>query len=220
MIKVHHLNNSRSQRVLWLLEEAGLDYEVVRYERDKDTMLAPRELKKIHPLGKSPVIEDGSVLAAETGAILQYLADSYDLGALNPASGTPEARAVNYWMHYAEGSAMPPMMVRLVLANLPRRAPFFLKPILNSVVKRAIDGFADPRIMEHVTYWERALSQTGWFAGSEMTLADIMMSFPCEAVVARMDIRKDSPIRDFVKQVQARPAYQRALEKGGPYDFA
>lgn len=220
MITVHHLENSRSQRVLWLLEEYGLEYEIRHYKRDPKTMLAPPELREVHPLGKSPVIEDDGVKVAETGAIFEYLAEKYDNGRLMPAKGTPEARAVSYWLHYAEGSAMPPLLMKLVFDRLPERAGALVRPLVKGVAQKAKDGFVDPRVKEHVDFWDASLDATGWFAGSSMTLADLMMSFPLETAAVRSGAGERTNIADFLKRIHDRPAYKTALERGGPYAYA
>ncbi|MCA0367379.1 MAG: glutathione S-transferase [Proteobacteria bacterium] len=221
MIKVHHLNDSRSQRVLWLLEELSLPYEVVRYERDARTRLAPEALRAIHPLGKSPVIQDGDVTVAETGAIVDYLLDVYGEGRLRPAAGTEDARRFTYWLHYAEGSAMPPLLLKLVFGLLPRRAPGLMRPLVKQISDKAIAGFVDPQLRDHVGFWEAELARSEWFAGDQFTAADIMMSFPVEAGADRAFDPADRPrLRAFLSRIHARPAYRRALERGGPYAYA
>ena len=221
MIKVHHLNDSRSQRVLWLLEELGLPYEVVRYERDARTRLAPATLRAIHPLGKSPVIQDGDVTVAETGAIVDYLLDVYGEGRLRPAAGTEDARRFTYWLHYAEGSAMPPLLLKLVFGLLPRRAPGLMRPRVKQISDKALAGFVDPQLRDHVGFWEAELARSEWFAGDQFTAADIMMSFPVEAGADRAFDPADRPrLRAFLARIHARPAYRRALERGGPYAYA
>jgi len=220
MIIVHHLANSRSQRVLWLLEELGLEYEVKRYERDPKTMAGSPELFKIHPLGKSPVIEEDGVIVAETGAILEYIRDVHGAGEMAVEPGSANARAVSYWLHYAEGSAMNPLLLKLIFSQLPNRAPFLMKPVVKGISGKALTGFVDPRVAEHVNYWDAELSKTGWFAGDKMTFADIMMSFPLEAAAARAGAGEKPAIGEFLKRIHARPAYQAALQKGGPYDYA
>jgi glutathione S-transferase len=219
MILVHHLNNSRSQRVLWLLEELGLPYEVKRYERDAVTMLAPPELRAVHPLGKSPVITDNGQTLAESGAIMEYLVDRYGSGRLAPPAGTPERLRYTYWMHYAEGSAMPPLLLKLAFSRVGSApAPFFLKPVLRGVAAKANAAFIDPQLKTHFDYIEGELGKSTWFAGEEITAADIQMSFPLEAAAARSGLSAGRPkIVAFLDRIHARPAYKRALEKGGPY---
>jgi glutathione S-transferase len=221
MIKVHHLNDSRSQRVLWLLEELGLDYEVVRYERDATSRLAPPELLAIHPLGKSPVIQDDGVTVAETGAVVEYLLDTYGEGRLRPAAGSEDARRFTYWLHYAEGSAMPPLLLKLVFSMLPRRAPGLVRPLVKSIAAKALTGFVDPQLRTHVGFWENELGRSEWFAGDQFTAADIMMSFPVEAGADRaFDPATKPRLRAFLDKIHARPAYRRALERGGAYSYA
>ena len=221
MIIVHHLNNSRSQRVLWLLEEMGLDYEVKRYERNADTMLAPPELRAIHPLGKSPVIQDGDIIVAETGAIVEYLLDAYPGHGLKPTAGTPSGRRFTYWLHYAEGSAMTPLLLKLVFGALPTRSPGLVRPLVKAIAGKAQSSFIDPQIAAHTAYWEGELSNSEWFAGDSFSAADIMMSFPLEAGASRAPYGPDKPkLKAFLKAIHARPAYQRALERGGPYAYA
>ena len=219
MIIVHHLNDSRSQRVLWLLEELGLDYEVRRYQRDSRTMLAPPELLAVHPLGKSPVIEDGGVTVAETGAIVEYLLETYGAGRLKPAPGTEDARRYTYWLHYAEGSAMTPLLLKLIFSRMPSQAPALIRPIVKGVSKTVLGRMVDPQLKNHTAYWETGLARSGWFAGDEFTAADIMMSFPLEASAARADGGPRPGAQAFLQRIHARPAYQRALERGGPYSY-
>ena len=221
MIIVHHLNDSRSQRVLWLLEELGLPYEVRRYQRDPKTRLAPAELRAIHPLGKSPVIEDGDVRVAETGAIVEYLLETHGAGRLRPPAGTEDGRRFTYWLHYAEGSAMPPLLLKLVFGLLPARSPALLKPLVRQIAGKAQTGFVDPQLKAHVAFWEAELGRSAWFAGDAFSAADIMMSFPVEAGADRAFDRTAYPRLDaFLQTIHARPAYRRALERGGPYTYA
>ena len=217
MIRIHHLENSRSQRILWLLEELALPYEVVRYERDPETMLAPDALRTIHPLGKSPVLEEDGIIVAETGAIIEYIIETHGGGRLKPRAGTAEARAWTYWMHYAEGSAMLPLLLKLIFQRMPQNANPLMRPLVKGVSSRAEAGFVDPRIREHVEYWESALAETGWFAGADFTAADIIMSFPLEAAADRAGAGADI---DFLQRVHARPPYAAALERGGPHAYA
>ena len=220
MIIVHHLENSRSQRVLWLLEELGVPYEVKRYERNPQTMLAPPELKRLHPLGKSPLLEDDGVIYAETGAIFDHLLATYDDGRLKPAEPA-DARKLTYWMHYAEGSAMPPLLLKLVFDVLPQRAPGLMKPLVRGIAGRAKAGFVDPQLKLHMDFWEGELAATGWFAGPAFSAADAMMSFPMEAAASRAGLREGRPrCAALLELIHARPAYVRALERGGPYAYA
>ncbi len=221
MITVHHLNNSRSQRVLWLLEELGVPYEIKRYQRDAKTMLAPPELRQVHPLGKSPVVTDGGLTVAESGAIVDYLVDQYGAGRFKPAAGTPQRLRYTYWLHYAEGSAMPPLLMKLVFDTMARAPmPFFVKPIAKGIAAKVKSSFISPQIELHLNYMEAELEKSKWFAGSEFTAADIQLSFVLEAASARggLDARRPR-LMDFLKRIHARPAYQRALEKGGAYDL-
>ncbi len=224
MIIVHHLNNSRSQRVLWLLEELGLEYEVKRYERDAKTMLAPASLRAVHPLGKSPVITDTerNVTLAESGAIVSYLVDTHGGGRLIPPAGSPERLRYTFWLHYAEGSLMPPLLLKLVLDTIDKAPkPFFVKPIAKGITTKVKAGFVSPQIKTHLDFCESELGKSEWFAGSELTGADIQMSFPLEAALARGGLDGSRPkLVAFVKSIHARPAYARALARGGPYDYA
>lgn len=221
MIIVHHLNDSRSQRVLWLLEELGLPYEVKRYQRDAKTMLAPAELKAVHPLGKSPVLEDGAAKVAETGAIVEYLLETYGGGRLRPGAGTEDGRRFTYWLHYAEGSAMTPLLLKLVFSQIPKRVPFFMRPAANAISKAMNARMIDPQIANHTSWWEAELGRSAWFAGAEFSAADIMMSFPVEALAARAGSIADKPkLKAFLARIHERPAYQRALSRGGPYSYA
>jgi glutathione S-transferase len=221
MLTVHHLNNSRSQRVLWLLEELGLPYEIRRYERDGKSMLAPPELKAVHPLGKSPVITDGAATLAETGAIVETICEAYGGGRLKPPAGTEERLRWLYWMHYAEGSAMPPLLMKLVFTALPQRAPGLIRGLVKAVSNSALKGFVDPQLTSHFDYWEAELGKSAWFAGEAFSAADIMMSFPIEAAADRAAALDGRPrLAAFLKTIHARPAYQAALAKGGPYAYA
>ena len=221
MITVHHLNNSRSQRVLWLLEELGVEYEVKRYERDPVTMLAPATLRAVHPLGKSPVIADGPLTLAESGAIVEYLADRYGGGRILPPAGTTERLRCTYWLHYAEGSAMPPLLISLICRRVREApAPFFVRPIARGIADKVMTTFIGPQIKLHLDYLEGELGKSTWFAGDQFTAADIQMSFPLEAAASRGGLDATRPrLTEFLKRIHARPAYQRALAKGGPYEL-
>lgn len=219
MITVHHLNNSRSQRVLWLLEELGLQYEVRRYQRDPVTMLAPPELRAVHPLGKSPVLTDGEQVLAESGAIIEYLVETHGNGRLVPAPGTPERLRYRYWLHYAEGSAMPPLLLKLVFDRVgTARMPFFAKPVARAIAAKATESFIQPQIDQHLDFMESELGRSAWFAGDAFTAADVQISFPLEAAAARAGLDAKRPrLMDFLARIHARPAYQRAVERGGEY---
>jgi glutathione S-transferase len=221
MITVHHLNNSRSQRVLWLLEELGVAYEVKRYERDAKTMLAPPALLAVHPLGKSPVIVDGPVTVAESGAIVEYLVDRYAGGRLIPSAGTPDRLRYTYWLHYAEGSAMPPLLLKLVfdrVANNP--APWPISAIARRIASTVQNSFIGPQLKRHLDYMEAELDARSWFAGEQFTAADVQMSFPLEAAASRAGLNASRPrLTAFLDRIHARDAYKRALERGGPYSY-
>jgi glutathione S-transferase len=221
MLNVHHLNNSRSQRVLWLLEELGVPYEIVRYERNPKTMLAPEALRRIHPLGKSPVITDDGQAVAETGAIIEYVLGRYGEGRLMPARDTPEHLRYTYWLHYAEGSAMPPLLLKLLFSQLAKqRAPFFARPILKQIASRVQQMLIDPQLALHTGFWESELGKNPWFAGETFTAADIQMSFPVEAAAIRVPFGGKYPeLQNFLDRIHSRPAYQRAIERGGPYSL-
>ncbi|WP_414516528.1 glutathione S-transferase family protein [Nostoc sp. PCC 9305] len=209
MITVHHLNNSRSQRVLWLLEELGIEYEIEFYERDAKTMMAPESLRQVHPLGKSPVITDADLTIAESGAIIEYLIERYGNGRLVPASGTPEYLRYKYWLHYAEGSAMPPLVMWVILNNF------------GAGDSSAVSGFVAPQIKLHFDYIEDELRKNTWFVGNEFTAADIQMSFPLEVITGLPEEVESRPkLKEFVERIHTRPAYKRALERGGKYDIS
>ena len=222
MIIVHHLNNSRSQRVIWLLEELGVDYEIKRYQRDPKTMLTPKSLLKVHPLGKSPVITDGDLTIAESGAIIEYLIDRYDVESkLAPAAGTPTRLRYTYWLHFAEGSAMSPLLMKLVFNHIEKASmPFFAKPIAKAISKKTKASFIDPQIKAHLDYVESELEKSTWLAGGRLTGADIQMSFPLEAAAARGGLGENHPkIMAFLKRIHDRAGYKRALERGGEYSL-
>ena len=222
MITVHHLNNSRSQRVLWLLEELGLPYEITKYQRDPATMLAPPELQRVHPLGKSPVITDGDATVAESGAIVDYLVERYGNGRLVPAAGTPQRLRWTYWLHFAEGSAMPPLLLKLVFERVKATPmPFFAKPIARGLANKVLAAMVDPNLKRQLDFMEAELGKSEWFAGNEFSAADIQMSFPVEAAAQRAGLDASRPkLMAFLKRIHARSAYKRALERGGPYSFA
>jgi len=223
MITVHHLNNSRSQRVLFLLEELELPYELVRYQRDPKTMLAPRELLAVHPLGKSPVITDEGRTIAESGAIIEYVLDRYGKGRLKPAQGSDDGLRYTYFLHYAEGSLMPLMVMKLVLSAIPKGPmPFFIRPVAKGITQGVNRAFLGPQSSTHLNFLEGELSQRRWFAGDEFSAADIQMSFPLEAATVRSSLSRAThpKIFDWIERIHDRPAYKRALERGGEFKLA
>lgn len=222
MITVHHLNNSRSQRVLWLLEELGVPYEIRKYERNRKTMLAPPELREVHPLGKSPVITDADRVVAESGAIIEYLVERHGQGRLAPPPGSDERLRYTYWLHFSEGSAMPPLLFTLVCDKVKSAPmPFFVKPIARAIAGKVMDGFVTPNQNSQLDFMEAELQKNKWFAGGEFSAADVQMSFPLEAAAQRAGLNASRPkLMAFLKRIHARPAYRRALERGGPYSFA
>ena len=221
MIIVHHLENSRSQRVLWLLEELGLEYRIKLYKRDPATMLGPDSLKKVHPLGKSPVVQDQGKVIAESGAIMEYLIGRYGEGRLIPPPDTDDRLAYTYWLHYAEGSLMPMMLLKLVFDRFAHPPmPLVMRPVAAVIAIGVNAKFVTPRLAQHLDFIEAELGKSTWFAGEELTGADIQMSFPLEAAAARGAVDDRPNIRAFVERIHARPAYQEALRRGGPYDYA
>jgi glutathione S-transferase len=221
MITVHHLNNSRSHRVLWLLEELGVDYEVRRYERDPKTMFAPASLRAVHPLGKSPVITENGLTIAESGAIIEYLIERHGGGRLIPPAGTPERLRYTYWLHFAEGSAMAPLLLALLFGRLPRQPmPFFVRPIARGICSKVLGTFVEPQLKTHQKFMEDELEKGTWFAGEEFTAADIQMSFVVEASAARGGLDHTRPkLMAWLERIHARSAYNRALGTGGLYEL-
>ena len=220
MITLHHLEHSRSQRVLWLLEELGLDYEIKHYKRHPKTNLAPAELKAVHPLGKSPVITDGERALAESAVIIEYLARTYGDAQWAPATDDPAYWDFNYWMHYAEGSLMPPLLLKLVFTKVRTASPLLVRPIAAGIAEKVESSFIRGQIRTHFAHVEAHLAEHEWFAGNNISAADIQMSFPLEAAVARGTVGDDHPnVVEYVQRIQARPAYLRALEAGGDYEF-
>lgn len=221
MITVHHLENSRSQRILWLLEELGVDYTIKHYKRDPDTSLAPPELIELHPLGKAPIVTDGRSTYAESGAIVEHLVGKYDDGRLLPDVGSDARSAYTYWLHYAEGSFMPLMLMSLIVRRIETAPmPFFVKPIAKGIAAKIRGGYLDHNVNRNIDFLESSLEQSTWFCGDAMTAADIQMSFPVEAAAVRTKFDGTYPrLAAFLERIQARPGYQRALEKGGPYEL-
>jgi glutathione S-transferase len=222
MITVHHLENSRSQRVLWLLEELGVAYDIRHYKRDPQTMLAPPELLQVHALGKSPVITDGAATVAESGAIIEYLLERHGGARLVPPVGSDEHLRYRYWLHFAEGSAMPPLLLKLIfnrIASAPM--PFFVRPIARAISGKVLGLMVEPNLKRQLDFMESELGRSEWFAGAEFSGADIQMSFPLEAAAQRAGLDAGRPrLWAFLQRIHARPAYRRALERGGPYSFA
>ena len=216
MITVHHLERSRSQRVLWLLEELGVPYELKEYKRDPRTLRAPSALREVHPLGKSPIVTDGELTLAESGAILDYLVDRYGGGKLRPAPGTAERIRYDYWLHYAEGSAMPPLLLTLVFSEVKKKAPWPIRPIARAIADKVLSEAVRPQLALHFDWIERELGKSTWFAGEELTAADIQMSYPLEAHAERGDGADRPRLEAWLERVRARPAYKRAIERGGP----
>lgn len=223
MLTVHHLENSRSQRILWLLEELEVPYDIKHYKRNPETMLAPPELKKVHPLGKSPVVTDGQGLVlAESGAIIETLVERHGLGRMAPPAGTPDFDRYRYWLHYAEGSAMPPLLLKLVFDKVEKAPmPFFVKPIAKAIAGKVKSSFISPQLKTHFDFMEGELARSPWFAGEAFTGADIQMSFPLEAAASRGGLDASRPrMMDWLARIHARPAYQRALARGGPFTLS
>jgi len=221
MLTVHHLENSRSQRILWLLEELGLQYEITKYARDPKTNLAPPELQKLHPLGKAPMVTDGDKTLAESGAIIEYLVDNYDDGRLRPADGTPLRLSYNYWLHYAEGSFMPLMILSLIISRIETAPmPFFAKPVAKGIAAKVRSGYLDANVKRNLDFMESSLNNSLWFCGDELTAADIQMSFAVEAAAVRTNLSDDYPnLVAYLQRMRERPAYRAALERGGPYEL-
>jgi glutathione S-transferase len=221
MLTVHHLENSRSHRIVWLLEELGIDYHISRYGRDKETGLAPPELLEVHPLGKAPVITDGNKTIAESGAIIEYLIYEYDDGTLRPADGTPEQLAYTYWLHYAEGTFASLMLLSLVMARIEDApVPFFLKPVAKGIAAKVREGYLDPNVKRNLDFMEETLGESKWFCGNRFTAADVQMSFALEAAEVRTDLSREYPnLADFLHAIRERPAYKAALDKGGHYEL-
>jgi glutathione S-transferase len=215
MITLHHLNNSRSQRIIWLLEELGLNYDVKYYQRDPETMLAPASLRQVHPLGKSPVITDDDLTLAESGAIIEYLVERYGEGRLAPPLDVPERLRYRYWLHYAEGSLMPPLLIKLIFDRMEQQSPFLLRPLVRSILQPVNSTFLQPQITTQLDYLEAELGHYPWFAGNEFTAADIQMSFPLENATERAGLDNSRPkLMDWLDRIHGRPAYQLAVKHG------
>jgi len=218
MLTIHLLENSRAQRIAWLLEELKVPYEVKHYKRDATTSLAPKSLREVHPLGKSPVLTDGDLVIAESGAIIEYLVGRYGDGGLAPEPGTPEHVDYLYWLHAAEGSVMPYLVVGLLTTRMRTNAPILIRPIAKGIAGQIRDRYVKPNLKALVSHMEKTLSQQEWFAGPAFTAADIQMAYPIEAIEARAGYVGDMPnLKAFAEKVRQRPAYQRAVERTGGF---
>jgi len=217
VITVHHLEKSRSHRVLWMLEELGLPYELVEYKRNPKTMLGPPELRKIHPLGKSPVIDEDGIIYAESAAILEHLVERHGAGRFVPAAGSADYTRYRYFMHYAEGSVMTPLVLKLVTTRVrAAKVPFFIKPIARKIAATIDDSFTDPNLRRHIEFIEAELGRSPWFAGADFSTADIQMSYPVSGLVRTKDLGTTERMQAFLGRIRERPAYQRAIDRGGP----
>lgn len=217
MITVHHLEKSRSHRVLWMLEELGLPYELVEYKRNPKTMLGPPELRKIHPLGKSPVIDEDGIIYAESAAILEHLVERHGAGRFVPAAGSADYTRYRYFMHYAEGSVMTPLVLKLVTTRVrAAKVPFFIKPIARKIAATIDDSFTDPNLRRHIEFIEAELGRSPWFAGADFSTADIQMSYPVSGLVRTKDLGTTERMQAFLGRIRERPAYERAIDRGGP----
>ena len=227
MITVHHLNNSRSQRILWMLEELNQEYEIIGYERDLKTLQGPKSLRNIHPLGKSPVITDDSngeqILIAESGAIVEYLLQNYGKNSslIIPETGSQQERDYLYWLHFSEGSLMPPLLLRLIFDRVKKaQVPFFVKPITKAVADKVLIEYVNPNINRLLDFIEATLKGKNWFLGDQLSGADIQMSFPLETSLARGLVNEHyTCIQSYVERIHEQPGYQTALKKGGKYDY-
>lgn len=221
MLTLHHLNNSRSQRILWLLEELNVDYKLVTYQRDAKTNLAPSELKAIHPLGRAPILTTEQGALAESGAIIEYIIREYAKDGFIPPTDPAMFQQYLFWLHFAEGSLMPPMVAQLVMNKArAKAAPFFIKPIVTKLVDGIMDAYYGPNLQQSLRYVETYLANHSWFAGDHPTAADVQMIFPLESLVATGNADQLPHIKAYVERVHARPAYQNALAKGGTYAYA
>ncbi|VEL95259.1 glutathione S-transferase [Alteromonas sp. 76-1] len=222
MLTLHHLNNSRSQRILWLLEELGVDYNIEHYQRDSTTNLAPESLRAVHPLGRSPVLTTPEGVIAESGAIVEYLVRRHGQTSFTSPESGENLQQYLFWLHFAEGSLMPPLVARLVLEKAREKGskPFFIKPITNKLIDGILNAYYGPNLAQSLRYVESYLAHHTWFAGEQPTAADVQMIFPLESLVASGNAKDFPAIREYVKRVHARPAYKQALEKGGEYAYA
>jgi len=221
MLVVHHLNNSRSQRVLWLLEELGVPYEIVPHTRHPKTDFAPPEVRKLHPLGKLPIVVDGDLVIAESGAVMEYLVETYGQGRMIPPPGSAERLRYRYWMHYAEGSGMQPLLLKVIFDRIEAaKLPFYLKPMVRALSRGVKASFVEPQLKLHLDFLEAELARSEWFAGDELTAADLQMSFVVQAAAAYGGLDETRPrLMAFQQKIEARPAWARSVERGGPYQL-
>ena len=217
MITIHHLEKSRSHRIIWLLEELQLEYNLKTYYRDQNTNLAPVELKEIHRLGKSPVVTVDDLVLAESGAIIETIIDKYGEGRFKPTENSPEMIRYRYWMHAAEGTLMPALVLKLIFTKLETAPPWFIRPISRAISRKINSAYIMPNIKNLLSYMESELSRYEWFAGDQFTAADIQMSYGVEALCNRDEVIKNCPnLKSYFEKIKAREAYQIAIEKGGP----
>lgn len=221
MLKIYHLENSRSQRIIWLAQELGLEYEVVRFNRDKKTNLAPKEFMDIHPLGKAPVIDDGGVIVAESGAIIEYLVNKYDVEyKLHPQQEEANFKDYIYWLHFAEGSLMSPLVMRYIHLNAYKKTPLIFKPVAKLIFSAIDAGYLNKHISTLFSYIESHLDSHRYFLGESLSAVDIMMSFPLEAAISGRINRSDYPrIVEYINTIQSNENYQEAIRVGGPYAY-
>lgn len=219
MITIHHLNNSRSHRIIWLMEELGIPYDIKYYQRNEKTKLAPPELLKIHPLGLSPVITDGDITLAESGAIIEYILHTYGKDQLKPPAGSKEWTQYLYWLHYTEGTLAPVMLLRLIFFGIYTQSPFFIKPITGAIRKKFTNLFIAPRLTNQFNYIESTLEKNQWITGDEFTGADIQLSIYLIWAFQYKDLAENRPhTQAYINRIQARPAFIRTIEKGGPLE--
>ncbi|SFC32219.1 glutathione S-transferase [Marinospirillum celere] len=221
MLTLHHLEKSRSHRIVWLLELLGVEYQIKTYQRDAKTLLAPAELKAIHPLGKSPVLTDGDRVIAESGALIDYLVEVYGQGRLQPGKDNLDAWVdYRYWLHYAEGSLMPWLLMNLVFTQIPKQPmPFFIKPVAKGISGKVLEQLVTPNLNTHLPFIEQQLEGKRWLLGEQLTAADVQMSFPLQAVAARMDVKAYPNLAAYVARIQEEPSWQQVIAKVGPLKF-
>ncbi|WP_404415755.1 glutathione S-transferase [Marinospirillum sp.] len=221
MLTLHHLEKSRSHRIVWLLELLELDYTIKTYQRDPKTLLAPAELKQVHPLGKSPILSDDELVVAESGAIIEYLLQRYGQGRLQPAAKDIHSWVnYRYWLHYAEGSLMPLLLMKLVFTQIPKQPmPFFVKPVAKGISGKVMQRLVDPNLTTHLAFLEQQLEGKTWLLGDWLSAADVQMSFPMQALAARSDLTEYPRIAAYVQRIEEEPAWQRVVSKAGKLEL-